>query len=82
MTTSWLWQNTKTGGVQGAELDIESGQVDWHDDPGCSCSSNPFSQSFNDFLENGAYGGTPPEDVLAEMRAAIRAIKTPQKLTT
>jgi len=71
-TTSWMWP--RNNGVQGATLNLETGRIHWYDNPGCACDDNSQEQTVDDFVKNGPLYGNPPEDVLAEMRAALEAI--------
>ena len=71
---SWMWQNERTGGVQGATFDFETQQMIWYDEPGCGCAaSGEVTQSCEEFSEAPAMA--VPDDVLEEMEAAIAEVK-------
>ncbi len=66
--TAWMWQDVYSGGVRGVTVDVDDGTLQWFDEPGCACGSSDAVQTIADFLNNGARGGSPPADVLDEMR--------------
>lgn len=69
--TAWMWA-TDDGGVNGATLDQIQGRVLWFADAGaCACGDSSAVQSFEQFVQKGAYLDSIPADVLAEMRYAV-----------
>ena len=69
--TAWMWANERTGGVAGVTLDVGRRLLQWYDEPGCACGDSSALQPAADFLQRGPRGGSPPPDVIAEMRAAL-----------
>lgn len=74
MYKSFMWLNEATGGMSGAQMDLDEGIIEWFETPGCSCGGSDNEQSLADFLENGSRSLVPPDDVLEEMREAIIAV--------
>ncbi len=72
MATSWMWANDY--GVQGVKINPYTRRLNWYDDPGCACGDNAREQTIEDFLKNGPVYGSPPDDVLAEMRATLEDV--------
>jgi hypothetical protein len=72
-STSWIWPHDN--GVNGAVLNLEKGLVEWFDGPGCACGDSSQIQSFEDFLRHGPRYGTPPDDVLEEMRSTLESLR-------
>lgn len=68
--TSWIWGDD-SGGTQGATADLDTKTIMWFEAPGCACGGADDAQPIADFLERGSRFVTPPDDVLAEMRAAL-----------
>lgn len=77
MNTVWMWQDDDH--TRGVNLDVERRVLVWQEDlVGFGCSLMPLEQPLDDFRENGpARYGTPPADVLAEIRAAVQALSPP-----
>ncbi len=71
MKSQFMWQDESSGGVQGAIIDHEAGMIQWLDQPGCACGDDAQWQSISEFLAKGAFYLAPPDDILAEMRAAL-----------
>jgi hypothetical protein len=71
-TTSWMWPHNN--GVQGVTINLGMGRLHWYDNPGCACGDNVQEQTIQDFLKNGALYGSPPEEVLEEMRAVLETL--------
>jgi hypothetical protein len=71
--TSWMWPHDD--GVQGVMLNPRTNRLSWFDNPGCACGDSAQEQTIEDFLKNGALYGSPPEDVVAEMRAALKSLR-------
>lgn len=69
--TSWIWQDEASGGVMGAVVDLDDGTIDWVDQPGCACGDSTNTQAIQDFLQHGPKSFPVPEDVVAEMKAAL-----------
>lgn len=67
--TSWLWADEASGGVKGARLNLADCLIEWVDQPGCACGDATSGQTLADFLSTGPLG-SPPPDVLSEMRDA------------
>jgi hypothetical protein len=67
---SWVWTD-ENGGMQGAIADLQQRVVHWFEAPGCACGSHDDAQTIRDFLARGSRYLNPPDDVLAEMRAAL-----------
>ena len=69
--TAWMWA-TDDVGVNGATIDQIQGRVLWFADAGaCACGDSSAVQSFEQFVQKGAYLDTIPDDVLAEMRQSV-----------
>jgi hypothetical protein len=66
----WPYNN----GVQGVMLNPATGRLSWFDNPGCACGDSAQEQTIEDFLKNGPLYGSPPDDVLAEMRAVLETV--------
>jgi hypothetical protein len=66
---SWMWEFD--GGVEGADLDLDSRTVNFFRGLGCACDDSPYEQTFEDFLKRGAVWVDPPPEVEQEMRAAV-----------
>lgn len=73
--TAWMWA-TDGGGVNGAKIDIERGVIQWYDEIGCACDDSTTLQSYAHFEEYGPAFDDAPEDVIAELRAAVAALNT------
>lgn len=69
--TSWMWQDEASGGVMGAIVDLDEGTIEWMDQPGCACGDSANTQTISDFLQRGPKSFPVPEDVEAEMKAAL-----------
>ena len=74
MYKSFMWLNESTGGMSGAQMDLDDGIIQWFESPGCSCSGSENEQTVTDFIENGPRALIPPDDVLEEMRQAIMTV--------
>lgn len=69
--TAWMWP-TPDGGVNGASIDAESRSIIWYDDAAaCACGDSSAVQDFAGFEQRGPVL-TPPDEVLAQLRAAVR----------
>jgi hypothetical protein len=69
--TAWLWA-TDDGGTNGATIDQIQGKVLWFADAGaCACGDSSAVQSFEQFVQKGAYLDTIPADVLSELRQSV-----------
>jgi hypothetical protein len=66
----WLWAD-ENGGTQGVTVDYPHGKLLWYDNPGCACGDSTHEQTIADFLQKGARYAEPPDDIVAEMRAAL-----------
>lgn len=76
MTTSWIWQEGDY--TRALNLDADKGVLLWHEDLPGFCAFAPREQALADFIENGpARFGSPPDDVLAEVQAAVSAVQNP-----
>ncbi len=74
MYKSFMWLNESTGGMSGAQMDLEEGIIQWFEAPGCACGGSDAEQTITDFLESGPRALIPPDDVLEEMRQAITTV--------
>ncbi|GAB5494264.1 MAG: hypothetical protein Phog2KO_44790 [Phototrophicaceae bacterium] len=74
MYKSFMWQNEATGGTSGAQIDLDDGIIQWFEAPGCACGGSDGEQTIADFLENGPRALIPPDDVIEEMRQAIKTV--------
>ena len=74
MQKSWMWPNNKSG-VEGAYIDLDTGTVQWFDEPGCACAGSNSEQSIEEFMAKGPRFIIPPDDVLEEMKLMIRSGK-------
>jgi hypothetical protein len=61
-------------GVQGVTLNPATSRLSWYDNPGCACGDNAQEQTVDDFLADGPLYGSPPQDVIDEMRAVLETI--------
>ncbi len=69
--TAWLWA-TNDGGTNGATIDQIQGRVMWFADAGaCACGDSSAVQSFEQFVQKGAYLDSIPSDVLSELRQSV-----------
>jgi hypothetical protein len=64
-------------GVQGVTLNLDTRRLRWYDNPGCACGDNAQEQTVEDFLISGPLYGSPPQDVIDEMRVVVEAIRQP-----
>ena len=53
MNTTWIWPDVASGGVKGARVDLETGNIEWVDQPGCACHDAFRLQSIDNFLNAG-----------------------------
>lgn len=74
LTTSWMWRQDD-GEIWGLTLNLEKQTLEWFDGIGCACGDSFAEQSIEDFRRRGAHYGSPPDDVLAEVRAALQALE-------
>jgi len=69
--TAWMWA-TDDGGVNGVTIDQIQGKVMWFEDAAaCACGDSSAVQSFEQFVQKGAYLDTIPADTLAELRQSV-----------
>ncbi|PJF29545.1 MAG: hypothetical protein CUN52_07820 [Phototrophicales bacterium] len=69
--TAWMWA-TDDGGVNGATIDQIRGRVLWFEDAAaCACGDSSAVQSFEQFVQKGAYLPDIPDDVLSELRQSV-----------
>lgn len=69
--TAWIWA-TDDGGVSGATIDQISGRVLWFEDAtACACGDSSAVQTFDQFLQKGAFLSSIPDDVLFELRQSV-----------
>ena len=69
--TAWMWA-TDDGGVNGATIDQIQGHVLWFADAGaCACGDSSYVQSFQHFVERGAYLEGIPSDTLTELCQSV-----------
>lgn len=71
MQTAWIWPDEAGAGMMGASVDVERGLIQWTSEPGCGCAGSDAEQPIADFLAHGPRFLSPPEDVVAAMRAAL-----------
>lgn len=68
--TAWMWP-TPAGGVNGASIDPDTLKIIWYEDAAaCACGDSSAVQDFTQFDARGPVL-SPPDDVLAEIRAAL-----------
>ena len=75
MNTTWIWPDIASGGVKGARVDLNTGNIEWVDQPGCACHDAFRLQSIDNFLNAGPIE-TLPADVLEEMQAELACYRT------
>ncbi|MCU0480997.1 MAG: hypothetical protein MUE54_07265 [Anaerolineae bacterium] len=69
--TAWMWA-TDDGGVNGVTIDQIQGRVMWFEDAGaCACGDSSAVQSFEQFVQKGAYLDSIPDDTLSELRHSV-----------
>jgi hypothetical protein len=69
MTTSWMWRSGEA--LNGLQIDTDAGRLEWFDGPGCACGDSTLSQTYADFAARGPAFADIPDDILAEVRAAL-----------
>jgi hypothetical protein len=74
LTTVWMWKDDE-GEVWGLTLNQDRQKVEWADSIGCACGDSFAEQTFADFLAKGPRYGNPPEDVLNEAVASVKALQ-------
>lgn len=73
--TAWMWPTDK-GGVNGASLDRDAHTLTWYEDAAaCACGDSSAVQDFASFAARGPVLPVP-DDVLAEIRAAVQTLST------
>ena len=73
--TCWIWADNVRGGVKGARVDLDTGNIEWVDQPGCACHDAFRLQSIDNFLNAGPIE-TLPADVLEEMQTELAGYRT------
>lgn len=68
--TTWIWPDS-SGGTMGAVVDLDEQMIEWMDQPGCACGDSANQQTIQDFLQRGPRSFPVPDDVQAEMKAAL-----------
>ena len=68
--TAWMWE--AEGQVWG--LLLEGCTLEWMDSIGCACGTSFATQTAADYRANGPRYGRPPDDVLAEIDDALKAL--------
>lgn len=69
--TAWMWA-TDDGGVNGVTIDQIQGRIMWFEDAGaCACGDSSAVQSFEQFVQKGAYLESIPDDTLSELRQSV-----------
>jgi len=74
LTTSWMW-GVDSGGVNGANIDIDRQQIHWFDSVGCACGDSSAVQTFGDFREKGSPLGHLDDDIYKEMMTTLAQVE-------
>jgi hypothetical protein len=73
INTAWMWP-MDSGGVNGLKIDSDHGVLQWFDEIGCTCDEPTVTQSYAQYREQGPAFPDAPDEVLAELDAAVRTL--------